>query len=141
MSEKVTKFEPANYVEKLRDRMKQSMIDIVPDEQWDAMIRAEFEAFFKERRDPNVYSTPPKMLPSPFRDAVHGVIEEECKTRVRAMLQSEEWTGIWDGSKQVAGQQIKDLVREHGAEIMAKWLESAVAQVVQNIQFSQGQRY
>ena len=30
----VAKFDPATYVDKVRDKIKQSLVDIIPDEQW-----------------------------------------------------------------------------------------------------------
>ena len=37
----VTKFDPASYVDKVRDKIKQSLIDVIPDDQWNAMLRSD----------------------------------------------------------------------------------------------------
>lgn len=134
MSTDVAKFDSAGYVDKVRDKIKQSLIDVIPDEQWNAMLKAEIEAFFKSKPTPAHYGGGEQ--PSEFRRIVMSVIEEETKKRVHDMLSSPEWTSYWDGNKQKAGEEIARLARENGAMILAKWLESAIAQVVDSIRFN-----
>ena len=136
MSDKeITKFDPSTYVDKVRDKIKQSLIDTIPDEQWNAMLRAEISSFFETKTDHDRYSGAPSKRPSEFHRIVQTVLEEETKKHVREMLNSPEWKMYWDGTKQQAGEEIARLVRENGAAIMAKWLEAAVGQVISNIQF------
>lgn len=132
----LTKFDPASYIDKLRDKMKQSMIDIIPDEQWDLMLKSEIDAFFTDKVERGSYSQPDRKVPSAFKQAAQKVLEEECKKRVAAMLQEPEWAGYWSGQKTIAGTKIGEMVQAHGAQIMTKWIEAAVQQVVSDIRFS-----
>lgn len=134
MSNEVTKFDPTTYVEKVRDKIKQSLIDVIPDEQWNAMLKAEIEGFFKSKTTSSHYGEQ-RELPSEFRRIVLGVLEEEVKRRVREMLAGPDWQSYWDGNKQKAGEEIARLARENGAAIVAKWLEAAIGQVISSIQF------
>jgi hypothetical protein len=133
MTNEVTKFDPATYVDKVRDRIKQSLVDVIPDEQWDAMLRAEIETFFKTKVTSQYGEQ--REQPSEFRRIVSGVIEEETKKRVQAVLNGPEWTAYWDGTKMKIGDEIGRVARENGAAILAKWLESAIAQVIDGIRF------
>lgn len=133
MTNEVTKFDPATYVDKVRDRIKQSLVDVIPDEQWNAMLRAEIESFFKTKTISNYGEQ--REQPSEFRRIVMGVIEEETKKRVQAALNGPEWTAYWDGTRLKAGDEIARIARESGAAILAKWLEAAIAQVVDGIRF------
>lgn len=130
----VTKFDPAAYVDKVRDKIKQSLIDVIPDEQWNAMLRTEIAAFF-ENRVTSQYGQQ-TTYPSEFRRIVTSVVEEETKRRIREMLSGPEWESYWDGTKQQAGEEIARLARENGATILAKWLESAIGQVISSIRFN-----
>lgn len=134
MSTEVTKFDPAAYVDKVRDKIKQSLVDVIPDEQWNTMLKAEISSFF-ENRVTSQYGQQ-TTHPSEFRRIIAGVIEEETKRRVRDMLNSAEWTSYWDGTKQQAGEEIARIARENGAAIMAKWLEAAIGQVISSIRFN-----
>ena len=51
------------------------------------------------------------------------------------MLGTAEWTNHWNGTKQKAGEEIARLARENGAVILAQWLESAIAQVIDGLRF------
>jgi hypothetical protein len=136
MTTEVTKFDPATYVDKVRDKIKQSLIDIIPDEQWNTMLKAEIMMFFEGRQErANTYNNEMRKVPSEFHRIAMNVIEEETKKRVRDMLHTSEWTTYWDGTKQAAGEEIARIARENGAAILAKWLESAIAQVIDGLRF------
>lgn len=136
MTTEVAKFDPTTYVDKVRDKIKQSLIDIIPDEQWNAMLGAEISGFFKEQVVPGNGYRETTAKPSEFRRIVLGVLEEETKKRVRDMLATPEWGSYWDGNKQKAGEEIARIAQENGAAIMAKWLEAAIGQVISNIRFN-----
>jgi len=134
MSNEVTKFDPASYVDKVRDKIKQSLIDVIPDDQWNVMLKTEIETFFKTKTFSHYGEQ--REQPSEFRRIVASVIEDETKKRVRDMLNSPEWSSYWDGTKQQAGEEIARIARENGAAILAKWLEAAIGQVISNIRFN-----
>ena len=136
MSTEVAKFDPATYVDKVRDKIKQSLIDIIPDEQWNAMLAAEISSFFKEQVVPGNGYRETAAKPSEFRRIVLMVLEEETKKRVRDMLASPEWSNYWDGNRQKAGEEIARIAQENGAAILAKWLEAAIGQVISGFRFN-----
>ena len=136
MSTEVAKFDPATYVDKVRDKIKQSLIDIIPDEQWNTMLAAEISSFFKEQVVPGNGYHSATTKPSEFQRIVLVVLEEETKRCIRDMLASPEWSSYWDGNKQKAGEEIARLARENGAMILAKWLEAAIGQVIDGIRFN-----
>jgi hypothetical protein len=136
MSTEVTKFDPSTYVDKVRDKIKQSLVDVIPDEQWNTMLKAEISAFFENKRERSAYSSEYREIPSEFRRIVAVVVEEETKRRVCEMLSGTDWSSYWDGTKQQAGEEIARIARENGAAILAKWLESAIGQVIAGIRFN-----
>lgn len=133
----VAKFNPTTYVDKVRDKIKQSLIDVIPDEQWDAMLRSEIEGFFKSKVVSGGYAVGDKReQPSEFRRIVLGVLEEEVKKRTREMLSGPDWAAYWNGNNMQAGEEIARIARENGAAILAKWLEAAIAQVISSLRFN-----
>lgn len=138
MSTEVAKFDPATYVNAVRDKIKQSLVDVIPDEQWNAMLTTEISGFFENRTNRDQWGGTTTTM-SEFHRIVKLVLEEETKKRVRDMLNSAEWTSYWDGTKQKAGEEIERIARDNGAAILAKWLESAIGQVISNIRFSNPQ--
>ena len=135
----VAKFDPATYVDKVRDKIKQSLVDVIPDEQWNVMLKAEISSFFESRTEKNSWNNEYATKPSEFRRLVGVVLEEETKKRIRDMLNGPDWTSYWDGTRQQAGEEIAKLARDNGAAILAKWLESAISQIVSGIRFNSNQ--
>ena len=136
MSTEVAKFDPSTYVDKVRDKIKQSLIDVIPDDQWNTMLKTEISSFFEHRTERDRWGGNETTIKSEFHRLVKVVLEEETKKRIREMLAGDEWSGYWDGTKQQAGEEIARIARENGAAILAKWLEAAIGQVISGIRFN-----
>lgn len=131
----VAKFDPVTYVDKVRDKIKQSLIDVIPDDQWNTMLKAEISSFFEPQAVPGDWNRAATTKPSEFHRIVLTVLEEETKKRVRDTLAGPEWASYWNGTKLQTGEEIARLARENGAAILAKWLEAAIGQVIDSIRF------
>ena len=132
----VAKFDPATYVDKVRDKIKQSLVDVIPDEQWNVMLKAEISSFFENKTETG-WNNQSTSKPSEFRRLAAVVLKEETKRRIREMLNGPDWSSCWDGTKQQAGEEIAKLARDNGAAILAKWLESAISQVISGLRSNQ----
>ncbi len=132
----VAKFEPTNFVDKLRDKMKQSMIDLIPEEQWNAMLKAELDSFFSDKTDRNAYSY--NTVPSELKQVIRRILNEEIQKKVREMLHSPEWSAQWKNNEMIAGEKIAELLKEHGAQILNAWLAGAIQQVVTSMRSHSG---
>lgn len=128
----VVKFEPGTFVEKLREKMKAALLDLIPEEQWESMLKAEVDAFFKNKtvqvNTASYYRNEERA--GGFRSAVREVLTAETKKRVLAMLETDEWSGHWDGSRQVAGKTVAKIVRENAAEILENMFSMAAQNAV-----------
>lgn len=132
----VTKFEPTNFVDKLRDKMKQSMIDLIPEEQWNSMLKSELDNFFNDKTERGAYSH--NTVPSEFKVAVRRIISEEVQKKVKDMLHSPEWEPYWKNNEMLAGEKIAELLKEYGAQILNAWLSGAIQDVVQRMRSHAG---
>lgn len=137
----IAPFDPTSYVDKIREKIKSSLVDIIPDAQWDAMLRLEVTRFFENKIDTtpqNSYygQAKPREVPGEFRQVVLAELEKETVRRVKELLASEEWRVYWDGTKLNVGAKIAELARDNGAAILSKWLEAAIGQVISGIQFA-----
>jgi hypothetical protein len=125
-------FDPAAAVNAIRDKIRGAMLDIIPDEQWNTLIKAEVEAFTKDHVERRGYGGDVER-PAGFKVIVRGLLEENAKARVTALLASPEWQQNWSTGE--AGEAIQKYVTEHAAEILNKWVSSAVQQVVSQLQY------
>lgn len=46
MAEEIEKFDPSKLMQGVKDRIKATFVSLIPDEQWDQMVKKEIDAFF-----------------------------------------------------------------------------------------------
>ena len=76
----ITKFDVTEHI---RTKVRETLLSAIPDEQMDRMIQAEFDSFFRERRDS--FSTFSK--PSPFQEKVREVLWSEMEKSLRTWIE------------------------------------------------------
>jgi hypothetical protein len=122
MTQAIEPFNPQSYAEKLRDKIKSALVDIVPDEQWERLIKAEIETFFRSTtRDTRSYQWT-ETVPSDFQSVTRRILTEEACKRVKEMLNEPEWTSVWADGRVLAGQKITDILVANAGPILAAWV-------------------
>lgn len=136
--EEITKFDPNKLVDRVRERVRGTIADLIPEDAWTAMVKKEIDLFLKETtREAYNFNRNHERIPSGLATAVHDVLEEETKKRVKAILDSPEWGANWMVEGQVSNA-VKDLVVKHAPEIVQSLLGNAVQQFVQNMRNGMG---
>lgn len=88
-----TKITVSSLGDAVRDKVRKAIMDSIPDEAMDSLVKAEFDRFFK---DTNEYS---RSQPSPFKILVQNEIQNLMKERVKELIKTkvdsltEEWSG------------------------------------------------
>lgn len=111
----VAQFDPKKIQEKVASNVKAMMFDMLPEEQFQAMVEKEWRAFFEEPQqqfDVTSYSSGGYLAPqkhkvacavTPFRAMVWGAIVEELLPMLKKTMESEDWkvqmTDVWDGKE------------------------------------------
>lgn len=133
--EKPAPFDPAAAVNAIRDKIRGAMLDIIPAEQWDALIRAEMHDFMNDRTTGSGYSQTTHL--AGFKRIARELLEEDARARVKALLSSPEWQEkrVANGEKD-ASDAIKMYVTENAGKILNAWVGSAIQQVVQQMQYA-----
>jgi hypothetical protein len=123
-------FKPSDYVEAIRGKIRSAMVDVIPDERWDEMVKAEVERFFdgKDVRVDNWGNT--VRTTTGFKELVQKLLAEEVSARMRAYFSSPEWTARWSGGHPVASEKVAEIVKEHAPEIIGRWLGAAVQSAI-----------
>jgi hypothetical protein len=130
----VATIQSANFVDKLRDRMKQTMIDLIPETQWNSMLKNEIDSFFSDKTNRHAYGN--ETTPSEFKVAVRKVLTEEIQRKVREMLSSEEWSEYWNGMEQMTGEKLGEFIQANGRLILDNWVKGLVANILQSVKFT-----
>lgn len=134
--EKPAPFDPAAAVNAIRDKIRGAMLDIIPTEQWDALIKAEMHSFMNDTVEKRAYGES-LTRPAGFKRIVHELLEEDAKVRVKALLSSPEWMEKWGTgpNDKEASEAVKAYVTENAGKILNAWVGSAIQQVVQQMQY------
>lgn len=133
--EKPALFDSSAAVNAIRDRIRGAMLDIIPDEQWDALIKAEMHAFMNDTVEQRAYGESATRLAG-FKRIVRELLEEDAKKRLTALLTSSEWTGQWMGGDQQTSEAVKKYITANAGEILNAWVGVAVQRVIQQMQYT-----
>ena len=97
MSE-IAKFDQANLMQNVRDRIKATFVGLIPDEEWDALVRKEVDAFLNEKanltfhayqeKKSGWYAQPenPAQIKSVDLSPFRAIVWEECASRLQKAL-------------------------------------------------------
>lgn len=121
------KFDPSKLMEGVRDRIKATFVSLIPDDQWDAMVKAESEKFFQSRIDPNDYHRQ-KRIPSQFEELVLEMMREKCKEVIKEFLNDPKY-GItsqykWNETTQTSSNEVtmsdllENMIKEKMPDLM-----------------------
>ena len=129
-------FKPTDYVEALRAKIRTALVEIIPDEQWDKLIRLEIAYFFNEKEiNPYYYHARPE-LTSGFKETVRSILAGLVKERVQDYLNSPEWSEQWKptlgggGNTMLMSEGVSSVLRKYGLEIMQEWLGQGMQQIL-----------
>lgn len=116
----------ASVQEKIKAKIKEEFVSLLPDEVWSEMVRAVITDFTTDKKKDEYGRNAPR--PSPLKE----IIQTELRAIVNEQLKGELnklGNGPWIGSKQAASEAVKKLVATSYQEI----LESIQRQQVENI--------
>src|SRR5688572_5792464 len=114
MSE-VQKFDPSTLMQGVKDRIKATFVSLIPDDQWDQMVKTEVDKFFIKRE--SGYQQRP--VASDFSLLVSSMIEAEAKNRLAKYLESEDFQSIWNNNGQPStAKAVEEIIVKNSGEIM-----------------------
>lgn len=135
MSE-IAAFNPNQFQDKVRDRIRAAFVELIPEDQWNALVQKEIDAFLttrEERVSGYSYETRVVVRPSALRQAVWDVLAEEAKKRARVMLDSPEWQSMWNGEREVLGESLAKFVEEAAPVLLKSMFTNAVQTAVASL--------
>lgn len=128
----VVKFDPNTLTDRLRERIRNSIADLIPEEAWDALVKKEMDAFFTAQNTRDAYGSN-RTVESVFAQELRAVMVAETKKRMTAMMAKPEWNVYWDGKELQTGGRLMELAKKAGDSIITNWLATALGMFVQNV--------
>lgn len=128
MAEDIQKFDPATLMQGVKDRIKATFISLIPDEQWDQMVKKEIDAYFHS--SPQGYRND---MTSNFSLTVRDVLQKEVYKRVESILNSPEFRLEWTGNKQTLPEFIRSELVAKAPEIFIASIDQMITNVILNM--------
>lgn len=116
----------------LKDKIRLDVAKLMPDEQWEQLLREEIQVFLRSSSRKNTYGDTIHQ-PSALRRIVDEVLRERTKVCVSEMLSTDEWAGFWDGQKRTAGKEIERIAKEAGPDIVKGLIGDAISSMVDSM--------
>src|SRR4051812_12848305 len=100
----IEKFDPSKLMDGVRDRIKATFVSLIPDAQWEQLVKAEIDRFFESNRD---YSYRERAT-SDFQKVVMEVLSDITKEKVREALMDYQAYG-WENDHVKINDELKKL--------------------------------
>ena len=132
MADEIVKFDPATFTDKIRDRIKSAFVDLIPDDQWNEMVKQEIDGFVNGRLHTSGYHRGERDYPG-LKAAIHEALTKAAKERIAAVIASEEWGGGTDARAKTINDGVARLISENASAILMNVLGNTFASVVQGM--------
>lgn len=128
MENEVKKFDVNEAMKNVKDRIKDAFVTLIPDEQWNEMVKKEIDTYFQkneERYDNRSYR-------SDFTRDVHSVLQQEVKERVKKYL-TENFNSVWSANgTQICNEKVEEMVTKNAGKILADMIGATIQQTLLN---------
>lgn len=121
-------FDPSALMKGVRDRIKSTFVSLIPDEQWEQMVKKEVDDFLKETTS---YSS--NRANSEFRNICNQELTEYTKLKLKEILNDKYISSEWINSGVMVKDAIQEMVTQNMGTIMKNVLGSMVQNAVNNM--------
>jgi hypothetical protein len=118
----------------LREKIRLAFVELIPKEQWEAMVKAELESFTKERTGHDNWNHKVQK-PSVFHEVAEEVYRAHVKALVKAELDRPEFAAAWnkDQQRHTFSEAVEAWLTKNREAILHTMLQEMMGSVAQNM--------
>jgi len=124
------KFDPESLIRSVKERIRDTYVSLIPDDQWESMVKKEIHSFFNENIS-NEYSSN-SIRVSTFRKIVWNEMEIAAKEYIKKEL-DELYSTDWNGFNVQPKQMVLDMCAENSAKILSNMIAGMFQNVINNM--------
>jgi len=131
MENEVKKFDAADAMLSVKEKIKDAFVSLIPDEQWNEMVQKEIKSYFevKEERYDN------RMYASDFTRTVHSELTSEVKVRVKTYLQ-ENFNNVWyDNGVPICNAKVEEMITKNAGKILSDMIGGSISMALNQAGF------
>ena len=129
--ETVATFDPNSLADKLRERIRNSIGELIPDAYWDQMMKTEITRFFSSETARSYYSET-RVIPSGFTEVAQKMLADDARKRIEAYFSSGEWQQRWDRGDDTIPARLETLVQENLPLLMRECVMLLLGRISRN---------
>jgi hypothetical protein len=126
MTEEIVKFDPSKLVDQVKDRIRSTFADLIPEEEWVKLVQREIDDFIK----PTITTHNSYGHTTTTRGGLGMLVQGELSAMLKNLIKTEmgkpDWNDWWNGRTMSIGPELKKLLVESAPQILA----DAFAQMV-----------
>ncbi len=114
--------------EKITNKIREGFVNLIPDEQWDALVQGELDNFTCATSN-GIYGS----KESPLKIMIREGIEEIFRKKVADELSKPEWSDMYTDGRNIASELVSKIVKENAAELVEGLMGSFTQNVVMKV--------
>lgn len=126
MENETKKFDPADAMLSVKEKIKDSFVSLIPEEQWNETVKKEIERYFQEGQEYH------KVAASNFTRDVHAVLNEEVTQRVKFYLQQNFHTVWSDNGISKYDAKVEEMITKNACKILADMIGGLIQLTLNN---------
>jgi hypothetical protein len=130
----IVKVDTKSIGDRLHDKVRSSLLDILTDEEWRAMVQREVEKFCTDHEVKDHYGHITKQE-SDLGKIVKTELELVAKQKLQETLQKDEWVGTTEHVSEVIQSMLEKNASKIVRDLIADLFQNAVDQMGQNIAY------
>jgi len=128
----ITKFDPDQIMKNVSERIKDTFASLIPDDQWEKMVKKEIDSFFVEIQGDRWQNAQHHKNWSKFQLVVWDELEKFSRHKIKEAIDKCK-SYKFDGDKLVLNEIVEKLIIENADKIMLSLIRNAVQHTVNNL--------
>jgi len=134
MSEEIVKFDPSTIMDQIKAKLKKTLVDVIPEEEWEKMIVSEYKTFFTDQEVKKEYGHGYDTKKSGLGGVVFEVMQSLAKEKIQAMMNDPKRRGDpWGDPESMLDEHIKKMIVEAAPDILMSMVRRGVADALQTL--------
>jgi FKBP-type peptidyl-prolyl cis-trans isomerase (trigger factor) len=127
-NQEIKKFDANEALKSVKEKIKDSFVSLIPDEQWNEMVKKEVDSYFKETKE----GYGERGYSSSFTKDVHSILSQEVKERVKQYL-IENFNTVWiNNGVPVCNQKVEQIITNNAGKILSDMIGGTIQLALQN---------
>lgn len=134
--DEVKPFNPNDIMKGVKDRIKATFVGMIPDEQWEEMIKKECDDFLNGRVNNSWGANNKRYFPE-FKAVVQEELQNECRKRMKEYLDSPEFEVKWsEYGKTACSKAVENMIVENSGIMLVNMFGNVFSSMLERFKYN-----